>query len=206
MFKKHGMESIGYWTPTDGAASKNTLIYLLKHKDIDTAQQSWSSFLADEEWKKIAKESNKDGPLLAQSPQSIFIEATGYSPSLLGADNKTPGVYELRTYTTVAGKLDNLNARFRNHTMQLFEKHGMRSIAYWNASSAQRTAKQPSDNTLVYLLKHKSRQAATASWQAFLADPQWQKVAAESRQDGPVLARKPQSVFLTATDYSPLPK
>jgi hypothetical protein len=104
-------------------------------------------------------------------------------------------VYELRTYTTAPGKLDDLNKRFRDHTMQLFEKHGMKNVAYF----------VPLDkpNTLVYIIAHKSRQAAAASWKAFRSDPQWQQVARESEKNGKIVL-KVVSVYLTPTDYSPL--
>ena len=104
-------------------------------------------------------------------------------------------VYELRTYTAAPGKMSALHARFRNYTMRLFEKHGMKNIAYWTP------ADQP--DTLVYIIAHKSRDAAKKSWQAFLADPEWKKVYAESQKDG-TLVSKVVSQFLTPTDYSPL--
>jgi hypothetical protein len=104
-------------------------------------------------------------------------------------------VYELRTYTTAPGKLDDLNKRFRDHTMQLFEKHGMKNIAYF----------VPLDkpDTLIYIIAHKSRQAAAASWKAFRSDPEWQQVAKESEKNGRIVL-KVVSVYMTPTDYSPL--
>ena len=81
-------------------------------------------------------------------------------------------VYELRTYTTHEGKLKNLNARFRNHTVKLFNKHGMESIGYWVPTDGPKAK-----NTLIYVLKHQSREAAAKSWKAFLSDPAWKKVA-----------------------------
>ena len=107
-------------------------------------------------------------------------------------------VYELRTYTTKEGKLDNLNARFRDHTVQLFTKHDMESIGYWVPTDGPK-----SKNTLIYVLKHKDRSAAKASWQAFLADPDWTTVARESQKDGRILAKAPDSVYMDATDYTP---
>lgn len=107
-------------------------------------------------------------------------------------------VFEVRTYTTHDGRLDALHTRFRNHTMRLFEKHGMANVAYW-------TPEDPAlvHNTLVYVLAHQSREAATRSWDAFRNDPEWQKVKADSEADGPIIVRL-ESVFGEATDYSPL--
>lgn len=103
-------------------------------------------------------------------------------------------LYELRTYTANEGKIDALHDRFRNHTMTIFERHGMKNIAYWTPVDAP--------NKLIYIIAHKDGDSAKASWGAFVADPEWQKVYAASIADGRLVADI-QSVFMTATDYSP---
>jgi NIPSNAP protein len=107
-------------------------------------------------------------------------------------------VYELRTYTAPDGKLGDLHARFRNHTMRIFDKHGMKSVAYFSPQDTPL-----SQNTLIYLLEHPSREAAKKNWADFQADPEWQKVSAESQKDGRIVT-KVESVFVTPTDYSPM--
>jgi hypothetical protein len=107
-------------------------------------------------------------------------------------------IYEIRTYTTHPGKLDALQRRFRDHTMQIFTKHGMTNIGYWVPQDSARSA-----NTLVYILAYPSRDAARQSWDAFRADPEWQRVRAASEADGPIVL-KVESVFATPTDFSPL--
>ena len=107
-------------------------------------------------------------------------------------------VFELRTYTAAPGKLAELNARFRNHTLKFFERHGMKNIAYWTPQDGPRAA-----DTIIYVLAHESREAAAKSWQAFSADPEWQKVKAASEANGPIVT-KVESVFMVPTDYSPL--
>src|SRR5207247_11337351 len=92
------------------------------------------------------------------------------------AADKDSRVYELRTYTAAPGKLDALNARFRDHTLKLFEKHGMTNVAYWNYAKGVKGE----DEMLVYLLAHKSPEAMKASWDAFRADPVWVKAKAET--------------------------
>jgi hypothetical protein len=105
-------------------------------------------------------------------------------------------VFELRTYTAPPGKLADLHKRFRDHTTRLFEKHGMVNVGYWAPQD------QPlADDTLIYILKHDSREAAAASWKAFLSDPEWHKVRDASEVNGKIVA-KVESVFMTATDYS----
>jgi hypothetical protein len=107
-------------------------------------------------------------------------------------------VFEIRTYYAHEGKLDALNARFRNHTVRLFTKHGMTNIGYWTPREGPMAG-----NTLIYILAHADRDAAKKSWDAFRADPEWQKARAESEAGGPIVS-KIDSVFLQATDYSPL--
>jgi hypothetical protein len=107
-------------------------------------------------------------------------------------------VFELRTYTAPDGKLGELNARFRNHTMRIFQKHGMANVAYFTPQD------EPlSQNTLVYLISHANRDAAKQSWAAFQKDPEWLKVAQESQVNGKIVASVV-SQFLVPTDYSPM--
>ena len=108
-------------------------------------------------------------------------------------------VFEMRTYTAAPGKLAALHSRFRDHTLRLFEKHGMQNIGYWVPADPPN-----SENTLTYILAHKDREAAKASWAAFGADPDWQKVRKESMADGVSLTTKVESVFMNPTDYSPM--
>lgn len=115
--------------------------------------------------------------------------------SAAGANGK---VFEIRTYTAEPGKLDALHARFRDHTLQIFKKHGMHSVAYFAP-----TDDPLSKNTLVYILSFPSRDAAKKSWDEFRADPEWQKVSKESEANGK-LVTKVDSVFAEATDYSPM--
>jgi hypothetical protein len=107
-------------------------------------------------------------------------------------------VFELRTYTAPEGKLSELNARFRNHTMRIFNKHGMKSVVYMTPQDAP-----DSQNTLIYVLEHPSREAAKKAWADFQADPEWQKVSTESQVNGRIVS-KVVSVFTDPTDYSPM--
>ena len=107
-------------------------------------------------------------------------------------------VFELRTYTAPDGKLEELHKRFKDHTMRIFKNHNITNIAYFRPQDAPL-----SQNTLIYLIAHPSREAAKADWAAFQADPEWQKVANESQKNGKIVA-KVESVFLDPTDYSPM--
>ena len=107
-------------------------------------------------------------------------------------------VFELRTYTAGEGKLEALHARFRNHTLKLFQKHGMQNVGYWSPLDAP-----AAQYTLIYVIAHKDRDAAKKSWDAFRNDPDWKKVQGESEAGGK-LVTKVESVYMEATDYSPM--
>jgi hypothetical protein len=107
-------------------------------------------------------------------------------------------VYELRTYTAPEGKLGDLHTRFRDHTVRIFNKHGMKSVIYLAPQDAP-----DSQNTLIYVLEHPSREAAKKAWADFQADPEWVKVAADSQVNGRIVS-KVVSVFADPTDYSPM--
>ena len=193
LFKKHGIESVGYWVPTDGDKSKNTLIYVIKHKSRDAANESWKSFLADPEWKKAAKESGVGR--LATRPESIYMETTDYSPNWKDEGGDSDDVFEMRIYQAAEGKLDKLDARFRDHTIDLFQRHGIESVAYWHP-----TDEPNSKDMLIYIIKHDSRDASKESWKAFGRDPDWKKAATASGVGR--LAKPPESTYMRATDYS----
>ena len=114
-----------------------------------------------------------------------------------GAMGGSTVVYELRIYHVVPGKIENLVARFRDHTMKLFADHGIKSVAYWTALD-----EPVKSSTFFYILEHPSRELAAANWKAFQDDPEWKSVKAKSEENGK-LVEKIDSTFLTLTDFSP---
>jgi len=140
---------------------------------------------------------NKTSKALAVSLLSLILGlGTGiYASSSAAQDNK---VYELRTYTATPGNLDNLHARFRDHTIRIFENHGMKIVGFWSPLS-----EDDADDTLIYVLEHASQEAANASWQAFGQDPEWKSVSEASNANGPILAGVERR-YMSATDYSPI--
>jgi hypothetical protein len=125
----------------------------------------------------------------------IVGEALG-APRVVAQAPGAMRVFELRKYTAPEGKLGELEARFRNHTIRIFNKHNMTSIGYWVPQDAP-----DSQNTLVYLLAHPSRDAAKKNWAEFQADPEWQKVNTESQVNGRIVS-KVESTFLDPLDFS----
>jgi len=126
----------------------------------------------------------------------------GLSLSVMAAEKEEKKsdsrVFELRVYHAAPGKMEALHARFRDHTCNLFKKHGMTVIGFWSPM-----APQESQQTLIYLLAFPSKEAADASWKAFQEDPEWKAVKEESEKNG-ALVEKVDSTFLNPTDYSPI--
>jgi hypothetical protein len=119
-------------------------------------------------------------------------------PTVRGGKKVDTRVFEMRTYYAHPGKMQALHARFRDHTLKLFVKHGMTNIGYWSPIDAAQAEKK-----LVYILAFPSQEAAKKSWEAFKNDPDWIKAKNASEKDGALVA-KVESVFLKPTDYSPM--
>jgi hypothetical protein len=133
-------------------------------------------------------------PAVALFPKPLFA-ATDLDRSSTMSTSTT--VYELRVYAAAPGKLPELLARFRDHTMKLFEKHGIKNVAYWTPVD------EPGKSaTLIYILQHASREAAAASWKAFQDDPDWKSVKEKSEANGK-LVDKVDSTYMALTDFSP---
>lgn len=199
LFEKHGMTNVGYWVPTDAKdGSADKLVYLLSYPSRDAAKAAWKSFGADPVWQGVRKKTEANGKIVAKV-DSIYLTPTDYSKPMTAGNGQGARVFELRTYTTPEGKLDGLDARFRDHTLALFTKHGITNLAYFHPADADKGAA----NTLIYFLAHSSREAAAAAFKAFAADPAWVKARAASETNGK-LTTKVESVFLTPTDFSAL--
>ena len=105
-------------------------------------------------------------------------------------------IYELRSYDVVPGRMPAMNARFRDHTMGLFRKHGMTVVGFWEVIVG-------TTNVLHYILQFESLAHRERAWDAFAADPDWQRVRAESEKDGPIVARVRNELW-RPTPYSPM--
>jgi NIPSNAP len=116
----------------------------------------------------------------------------------LSVSNPSHHVYELRLYHVNQGKMDSLVARFGDHTDALFKRHNMKSIGYWLPEDVP-----SSQNLFVYILEHPSREEAEKDWAAFQADPEWQKVKAESEANGKLVDHI-DHYFMDPTTFSAL--
>jgi hypothetical protein len=199
LFEKHGMTNIGYWVPLDNPEEK--LYYLLAHKDKASRDASFKAFSADPDWKAASTASEKNGKIVAKI-EAHFLTATDYSPPIGPNVGKEGRVFELRTYTASKGNLGNLNDRFRNHTLKLFEKHGMTNLWYTTLAKGEKN----DDLMLIYMLSHKSEADAKKSFDAFRMDPDWvsARKASEEKGGGSLTDKDGvKSIFMKATDYSP---
>ncbi len=196
IFEKHGMENIGYWTPTD--TTNKELIYILAYPSREARDASWKAFGSDPEWKAVVAKTEANGKLVDHVDQ-IFMTESDISPKIKLTQKSPERTFELRTYTPAPGKLPNLLTRFRDHTIKLFSKHGMTHIGYWITQEKDPTAQ----SKLVYILAHPSEAEGKQHFDEFRKDPKWVKVKAESEKDG-ALTTKVESIYMKPTDYSPI--
>jgi hypothetical protein len=125
--------------------------------------------------------------------------ASAAAPAPSSSIMKDSRTFELRTYYAAPGKLEDLHARFRNHTIRLFKKHGMTIIGFWAPTAPAAAAA----DTLVYVLAYPSDQAREAAWKGFSTDPEWTAAREASERNGKIVV-KVESVMMKATDYSEL--
>lgn len=194
LFEDSGMENLGYFLPID--ESNQTLVYFLSYPDKAARDVSWKQFLENPKWKKVHKKSIKKGELVSKIDEVFLTEAPELNPETNVKLMQGDKIFELRTYTCLPGKLENLNARFRDHTLKLFEKHGMVNLTYW--FTEEKSGEQPK---LVYLLAHKNMEAAKASWDAFRVDPDWISARDASEAEGKIV-EKVESLYLKALPFS----
>lgn len=147
---------------------------LVSAEGLEAMTEGLKDFVADPEWQKVLAESEQDGRFVAQTSK-IRLQATYWSPVFTHRKSTRPRVFELRAYTCPdRAKHSALMKRFREHTMKLFEKHGMMNLVYWTPDEEPAASRK-----LVYLLAHDSVDAAQKSFAAFRTDPDW--LAAHSR-------------------------
>lgn len=196
LFKKHGIEGLGYWVPTKN--TNNAFYYLMSYPSKAARDASWKAFADDPQWKEAARKSEENGKLVAKS-EIYFLKTTDYSPKFKASKKGTLSTFEMRIYTANAEKLPNLESRFRDHTMKIFENNGMKNIIYFTTIESD-PAVQPK---LLYFLSHKNEAAAKLSWENFRKDPEWIKASTASEVNGKLVS-KVEAVYLQGMDFSKL--
>lgn len=194
LFAKHGFTNIGYWVPMENPDNK--LIYIIASPNREAHAKAWAGFGKDPEWQKVVQATESPNRLVTKV-ESHFLKATDFSPLIAPSSGSAPRVFQLRTYTATPGKLDALLDRFRHHTVALFNKHGMTSVGYWTPADSK------PENTLIYILAHKSKEAGTTAFDDFRKDPDWIAAKNASETNGP-LTTKVESLFMVPEDFSPI--
>jgi hypothetical protein len=198
LFEKHGITNLIYWVPKEN--TDNVLVYLVAYPDKTAREESWKAFLADPDWVAAKAASEANGKLVEKVDQR-FLNLTDYSPKLPLKAGDAPRLYEMREYTTNDGKLGTLDARFRDHTIALFEKHGLHNLIYFHLDEDQ----EGSGNTLLYFLAHDSEETKMGGFKSFSEDPEWISARDASEKEGKLLIQKGvKSTLLLPTDYSPV--
>ena len=187
-FKHYGIGMLGFWTDEIGIS--NQLTYIVTFDNMADRENKWVPFAADPKRLQVFAETETDGPLVALV-ENTFMRLTPYSPE----PQLSSRIQELRVYDALPGRLPAMHDRFSNHTMGLFEKHGIQNIAYW-------TEDVGTNNRLVYMLGYDSLGDREKSWASFAADPDWQKARADSEKDGPIV-RESRHRIMGLTAYSP---
>jgi hypothetical protein len=203
LLEQHGVFTQGVFVPA--GENPNQLMYLLTAAEESVPlAKGWADFQEDPKWLEVLAETDKNGKLVAHEGYQR-LRTTHWSPEFKSEKSAKPRVFELRTYTCPDyGKRSALSRRFRDHTMKLFEKHGMQNIVYWFPDEDEPEARQK----LVYLLAHESQDAAKKSFAAFRSDPDWLAAKKASEQAAGGSLTNPEkgvvSEFLVPTEYSPL--
>ena len=106
-------------------------------------------------------------------------------------------IYELRVYRPAPGRLPNLLARFNDHTLRIWAKHGIRQVGFWTTLVGE------NQFDLTYMVAWESMADRETKWTAFQTDPEWIRVRSESEKDGPINAAITNQ-FLAPTSFSAL--
>ena len=194
LFKKYGIDGLGFWVPTTNP--DNAFYYLMAYPNKEARDASWKEFGDNPQWKEAAKKSEENGKLIARST-IYFLKATDYSPKIRPSKEAGMRTFEMRIYTALPEKLQNLQNRFSDHTMKIFRDNGMQNVAYFKTIEKD-PAVQPK---LLYFLAHENEAAGRLSWQNFRKDANWIKASTASEVNGK-LVEKVESVYMKPAVFS----
>jgi hypothetical protein len=200
LLAKHGITLVGCFTPTPNP--DNQFYALVVSKDRAARDAGFKAFVAEPAWQKAQAATDASGKLVS-SVTEYFLTCTDYSPAVEVTAQSPPRQFELRKYRSSSGNPQAINARFRDHTVKLFAKHGMTNLWYWNLADGN----TDTTHDLIYLLAHASDDARKKSFAAFRTDPDWQAAlkASEAKAGGSLTAKDGvKSILLTPTEFSPL--
>jgi hypothetical protein len=193
LFTKHGIENVAYFLSEE--QPEKQLTFILGYPSAAERDVRWGNFANDPEWKAVATASEANGKIV-QKVDQVFME---WAKGLNAAKAPRPsGIFQLRNYHLLPGRLDAIQARFRDHTQALFEKQGLSNYPYW--ITVEKDGAQPK---LVYLIGHLTKDEFNAAFGRFVADPEWIRVRDASEASGKII-EKIDAVFFTALPFSPM--
>ncbi len=198
---EYGIRLVGFWTPDVGSYS-NQLIYMFGWESFEERQTKFTTWQASPERAKKWEETEADGPLVRRV-NNMFLQPTAYSqldngtPYGPSAEGRSPYFFELREYDAMPGKLPSLVKRFGGFTTGRFAEHGFRQVGYWTPIMGGH------NHRLTYILAWESYEERAGKFQKFRADPERQRVFAESERDGP-LVEQVNNVMMAPTSFSPM--
>jgi hypothetical protein len=193
LFTKHGIENVAYFLSEEHPEKQ--LTFILGYPSASERDIRWNNFANDPEWKAVAAASEANGKIV-QKVDQVFMEwAKGLNSRKI---SRPSGIFQLRTYHLLPGRLDAIQTRFRDHTQALFEKQGLSNYPYW--LTVEKDGVQPK---LVYFIGHQSKEEFNAAFGRFVADPEWIKVRDASEASGKIV-EKIDALFYTALPFSPM--
>jgi hypothetical protein len=193
LFTKHGIENVAYFLSEE--QPEKQLTFIIGYPSASERDIRWNNFANDPEWKAAAAASEANGKIV-QKVDQVFMEwAKGLNSRKI---SRPSGIFQLRTYHLLPGRLDAIQTRFRDHTQALFEKQGLSNYPYW--LTVEKDGAQPK---LVYFIGHQSKEEFNAAFGRFVADPEWIKVRDASEVSGKIV-EKIDALFYTALPFSPM--
>jgi heme-degrading monooxygenase HmoA len=193
LFTKHGIESVSYFLSEE--QPEKQLTFIIGYPSASERDIRWNNFANDPEWKAVAAASEANGKIVQKVDQVFMVWAKGLNSRKI---SRPSGIFQLRTYHLLPGRLDAIQSRFRDHTQALFEKQGLSNYPYW--ITVEKDGSQPK---LVYFIGHQSKEEFNAAFGRFVADPEWIKVRDASEVSGKIV-EKIDSHFYTALPFSPM--
>lgn len=193
LFEKNGIENVAYFLPAD--ESDQTLTFILGYPSEDSRDNLWNKFANDPEWKEAHKASEANGPLVRKVDQVFLV----WAPDLNDTPKPSPsGIFQMRTYHCLPDRIENIQARFRDHTRALFAKQGLKNYPYWLT-----VEKSGAQSKLVYIVGHEDQAEFEAAFDRFRTDPDWIKARDESEATGKIVD-KIDAKYLKALPFSPM--
>jgi hypothetical protein len=193
LFDKHGIENVAYFLSEE--QPEQQLTFILGYPSAAERDIRWGNFANDPDWKVVAKASEANGPIVQKVDQVFMVWANDLNSREV---SRPSGIFQLRTYHLLPGRLDAIQTRFRDHTQALFEKQGLSNYPYWITLE-----KEGVQAKLVYLLGHQTKDDFNAAFGRFVADPEWILARDASEVSGKIV-EKIDAHFYTALPFSPM--